>query len=130
MSSKSSIHKKGQYIYKPLDKKQYGTVEFIMDIYYPRINNKSVKVEEDVQQAVMRATSISSETILIESRIPLVQGDFINFTLTIGANPSFWCLAKVKNVEQKNSRYHADCEFISLNMNQINLIKNYCMNKH
>lgn len=111
------------------DKRFKKRVDYNLDIYYPRINNKSVYEEYGTDEPLMEIINISETGVSFKSRIPLVAGDFINFTLTIEDNPSFWCLAQVKWVKMVNDLYHAGCEFFTLTWEQKNIIKDY-VNRH
>ncbi|MBI6871463.1 PilZ domain-containing protein [Clostridium aciditolerans] len=125
MIPKNIVHKNGDYIYKSSEKRFANRSEFYADIYYPTVNNKSVYEQYKFEGPIMRTINLSKTGILIESKIALQVGDFINFTLKIGDNPSFWYLAEVKRITIKESFYYIGCEFISLDMNQINIIERY-----
>lgn len=125
MSFENKIYKKGDYIYKDVEKRVATRADFFMDIYYPMINSESVYEVYQVEGPLMRTINISKDGVLIESKISLSVGDFLNFTLKVEENPSFWCLVEVKRLLVKESLYYLGCEFISLNMNQINMIDEY-----
>lgn len=125
MILKNTVYKNGDYIYKSSEKRLTNRVEFYTDIYYPTVNNRSVYEQYKFEGSIMRTINLSKTGILIESKIAIQIGDFINFTLKIGNNPSFWCLAEVKRITIKESFYYIGCEFISLDMNQINIIEKY-----
>lgn len=125
MIFKNTVYKNGDYIYKSSEKRFANRAEFYADIYYPAVNNRSIYEQYKFEGPIMRTINLSKTGILIESKIALQIGDFINFTLKIEDNPSFWCLTEVKRIIIKESFYYIGCEFISLDMNQINIIERY-----
>lgn len=125
MTFKNTVYKNGDYIYKSSEKRFANRAEFYTDIYYPTVNNRSVYEQYKVEGPIMRTINLSKTGILIESKMALQIGDFINFTLKIEDNPSFWCLLEVKRIIIKEFFYYLGCEFISLDMNQINIIGRY-----
>lgn len=125
MRYKNKVFKEGSYIYKNTERRSASRAEFYMDIYYPVINSQSVYDIYKTEAPLMRTINISKTGILIESKIPLQIGDFINFTLKIKDKPSFWCLVVVKRIIVKESLYYLGCEFISLSMNEITIIDQY-----
>ena len=125
----SKIYRNGEYIYINDDNskstKSNKMRNIDLNIYYPRVNDKSVYENYKSLELIMKAITISVEGITLLSKIPLMIGDFINFSLTLGNHPSFWCLCEVKFVQYEDTSCKAQCEFYSLTMEQINIIKEY-----
>ncbi|MEW9096249.1 MAG: PilZ domain-containing protein [Clostridiaceae bacterium] len=96
-----------------------------IDIYYPRVNDKSVYEQYRHGEPIMKVVDMSSTNITILSKVFLNVGDFINFSLALGDYPSFWCLCEVKNIEFQDEYCETECEFYSLTMEQINKIKQH-----
>ncbi|WP_164509062.1 PilZ domain-containing protein [Clostridium rectalis] len=124
----SNIYKNGQYVYKVIEKRYGKRAKFDLDIYYPRINDKSIYKVYKSSDPIMKGINISSTGILLLSKAFAKVGDFISFSMKIGDRPSFWCMAEVKWVSESNSYYLLGCEFFSLTMGQINIIKEYVKN--
>ncbi|MCM8711668.1 PilZ domain-containing protein [Clostridium sp. SYSU_GA19001] len=107
------------------DKRFKKRVNYNLDIHYPRVNNKSVYKDYTTDKPLMEVINISETGICFKSRVPLTEGDFVNFTLTLEDNPSFWCLAEVKWVKKEDELYYSGCEFFTLTWEQKNIIKNF-----
>lgn len=125
MRYRNRVFKEGDYVYINTERRVAPRSEFYMDIYYPMINSQSVYEIYKTEGPLMRTINISKTGVLIESKIPLQVEDFINFTLKVEDSPSFWCLVTVKRIIVKESLYYLGCEFISLSMDQINIIDQY-----
>ncbi|GAA0721731.1 PilZ domain-containing protein [Clostridium malenominatum] len=120
----SKIYRNGEYVYiNSSEKNEKRDVE--LDIYYPRVNNKSIYENYKSSEPVMKGIKIDSEGITLISKTPLIVGDFVNFSIALGEYPSFWCLCEVKYVQYEDTNCKAQCEFYSLTMEQINMIKEY-----
>lgn len=99
--------------------------EYNQELYYPRVNDNSVYQKYGTKEPIMEAVNISETGVSFKSRIPLIEGDFLNFALTIENNPSFWCLAEVKWVRELDHEYLVGCEFYTLSQEHVDLIKSY-----
>jgi len=120
-----NIYKKGQYIYITPEKRHGERASFNLDIHYPRINDESLYEKYKSNKALMKGINISSTGISLLSKVPVKLGDFISFSMRIGNYPSFWCLCEAKWINHMNEHYLVGCEFFSLTMEQINIIKDY-----
>ncbi|MBU5484856.1 PilZ domain-containing protein [Clostridium sp. MSJ-11] len=105
------------------DKDKKGKIS--IDIYYPRVNDKSVYEQYKSREPVMKIINMSSTKLTILSKVFLNTGDFINFSLALRDYPSFWCLCEVKNIKFQDEYCETECQFYSLTMEQINSIKQY-----
>lgn len=119
--SKDKNNDEGEENYKNNDKKR----KINIDIYYPRVNDESIYEKYKSEEPIMTIINMSSESITILSKFFLEIGDFINFSLTLGDYPSFWCLCEVKNIKFQDEYCEVECELYSLTMEQINKIKEY-----
>lgn len=100
-------------------------VKFELQIFYPRLNNKSINYGNDDKTPILKAVNISETGICFKSKISMKKGDFLNFLMKVGETPSFWCLSIVRWVAIDDSYFFYGLEFLSLSMNQILCIRNY-----
>ncbi|MFL0252258.1 PilZ domain-containing protein [Clostridium neuense] len=128
LTSKSNLHEEREYKYKNEKRKKYR-IKFPVEILYPRLNNESVHEKYGLDESVLEAVNLSEQGICFKSKIKLKVGDFINFSLKIDKNPSFWCMAVVKWVSIDDNFYVAGCEFISQSLVQIQAIREYVKTK-
>lgn len=122
MSDNFKIYRKGEYVYINRGKRFGERVELNLDIFYPIVNNESIHDKYKNDEAFIKIVNISKSGVLLWSKLPLQVGDYVNFLVKIGENPSFWCLVLVKRIETKDNVIYAGCEFFSLSMDQINQI--------
>lgn len=126
MISKSIYNKK---IYNYTKEKRYGLprIPFSLDVYYPRVNNKSVSTNLNSENdfPIMKAINLSENGICFISKIHIQTGDFINFLIKIEDAPSFSCTAEVRWVGFDDHNYLLGCRLISLSLDQIHIIRDY-----
>ncbi|URZ01384.1 PilZ domain-containing protein [Clostridium felsineum] len=96
-----------------------------LEISYPRVNDESIYEKYKGEEPLLEAVNISEFGIGFKSKLPLKSGDFISFLLSIDGKPSFWCISMIKWVGYNDKSYVIGCEFISLNMQQIRVIRNF-----
>lgn len=123
IKSKSNIERK-DYIYS-LEKRRMKRVDFKLKVRYPRVNDKSMYKKYKGQIPLLEGINISETGICFKSKLFVKKGDFISFLLKINGNPSFWCIAEVKWSAFNDEGSFIGCEFYSLSMNQIEIIKKY-----
>ncbi|WP_010239269.1 PilZ domain-containing protein [Clostridium arbusti] len=107
------------------EKRMKKRVKFELQIFYPRLNNKSINYGNDDKTPILKAVNISETGICFKSKISMKKGDFLNFLMKVGETPSFWCLSIVRWVAIDDSYFFYGLEFLSLSMNQILCIRNY-----
>ncbi|KOF56219.1 hypothetical protein AGR56_04915 [Clostridium sp. DMHC 10] len=128
LTSQSSFYDNREYKYKSEKRKKYR-IKFPVEILYPRVNNESVHEKYGTGEFILKAINLSEQGICFKSKIKLNVGDFINFSLRIDDNPSFWCMALVKWVNIDDNSYVAGCEFILQTLVQIDAIRKYIETK-
>lgn len=124
LTSKSNFYENRIYKYEH-EKRQKQRIKFSLKILYPRLNDESIYEKYGKDDSVLQAVDLSEHGICFKSKIKLNVGDFINFSLRIGNNPSFWCMAVVKHVNFDDNAYVSGCEFISQTLVQIQAIREY-----
>lgn len=124
LTSKSNLYDDRTYKYES-EKRQKQRVKFLVEILYPRLNDESIYEKYGTDESVLQAVNLSEHGICFKSKMKLKVGDFINFSLRVGNNPSFWCMAVVKWVNIDDDSYVAGCEFISQTLVQIQAIREY-----
>lgn len=118
-------NRKYKYEYEKRMKKR---VKFELQIFYPRLNDKSINYGNNEKTPILKAINISETGICFKSNISMKKGDFLNFLMKIEDNPSFWCLSIVRWVAIDDSHFIYGLEFISLSMQQILYIRSYIEN--
>lgn len=124
MKSKSRIYKNKESSYK-VEKRKYKRSEFSQAIYYPRVNYKSFDNNNKENIPVFKVLNIGQGGVAVDSAVLLQKGDVLNFLIKIEDNPSFQCMGIVKWIGFDDDRFIAGCEFMMLNMKQIQSIKDY-----
>lgn len=124
LTSESNFYDDRIYKYES-EKRQKQRIKFLVEILYPRLNDESLYEKYGTDDSVLQAVNLSEHGICFKSKIKLKVGDFINFSLRVGNNPSFWCMAVVKWVNIDDNSYVAGCEFISQTLVQIQAIREY-----
>lgn len=129
MKSISAICENKEFSYK-VEKRKSQRAEFHQDIFYPRINDKSVQQDAEDEKSIFRTMNISVGGIGLCSTVPLQNGDVINILLKIGENPSFECMCLIRWIGFNDKSCIAGCEFIMLTLNQIKIIEQYVKGRH
>lgn len=124
LTSKSNFYDNRTYKFES-EKRQKRRIKFSLEILYPRLNDESVHEKYGTDDSVLQAVNLSEHGICFKSKIKISVGDFINFSLKVADNPSFWCMAVVKWVNIDDNSYVAGCEFISQTLVQIQAIREY-----
>lgn len=124
LTSKSNFYENRIYKYES-EKRQKQRIKFSLEVLYPRLNDESIHEKYGTDDSVLQAVDLSERGICFKSKIKIKVGDFINFSLRVGNNPSFWCMAVVKWVNIDDNSYVVGCEFISQTLIQIQAIREY-----
>ncbi|EJO5347546.1 PilZ domain-containing protein [Clostridium botulinum] len=126
MRKKQNIYKSSEYVYiKNNEKRKTKRKDCNIYVYYPRVNNKSIYEIYGEDLAKMEVLDISKFGLKLKSKIKLKKDDVINFSLRLLKEPSLWCMAIVKRVEEYENYYIVGCEFLALKLEEIRRIEEY-----
>lgn len=109
------------------EKRIDSRVAYGIEIFYPMINNESLREKYEINnEPIMKALNISESGICFSSLAPANVGDFIYFMLQIEDNPSFWCFCEVKWVQKSDEdNYLLGCRFYLLSDEYLKIVKKY-----
>ena len=109
-----------------IEKRIDSRVLYDIEVYYPMINNVSLREKYDnADEPLMKALNISESGICFSSSVPAEVGDFLSFMLQIGKNPSFWCFCEVKWIKNEEESFIIGCKFYLLSDEYLRIIKEY-----
>lgn len=107
------------------EKRKYKRIDFDCEILYPTIIYMDEKHTLKENTSHLYTLDISEAGICLESNFPILENSFVSFYLRIGSNLPFKALVKVIWNREDNGTYICGGEFIALNQEDINILREY-----
>lgn len=108
---KSKIYKINEVVV--IDNLNKKTINVIIDIYYPRINNISIYENYSIEGPIMQIVKIWRNGIVLLSKVKFNNGDFVTFDIKPEIGPSISIMIQLFYVKYSKNVYIAKAKFIN-----------------
>lgn len=111
MAKKSKIYKINEVIL--IDNPNKKTVNVVLDIFYPRVNNISLYENYSIDGPIMQIVKVWKSGIVLLSKVKFNNGDFVTFDIKPEASPSISIMVQLFYVKYSKKIYIAKAKFIN-----------------
>ncbi|MDF2879737.1 MAG: hypothetical protein K0R54_294 [Clostridiaceae bacterium] len=101
------------------------TVNVVIDIYYPRINNVSIYENFSIEGPIMQIVKIWENGIVLLSKVKVNVGDFITFDIKPGESPSLSIMVDLFYVKYGKNVFLAKGKFINPSDSLVYAVENF-----